>query len=108
MVHVLNNWGLIEQCGVSYLVCCNFCGAWGNCKASNLSSFVFNYRCKTLKNHVSTYVSTLISNWPTIVNKGAKRSTMGKKIWLSMHQGNFGPDKIVPTYVRRLHIHVGI
>ena len=29
MVHVLNNWGLIDECGVSYLVCCNFGGAGG-------------------------------------------------------------------------------
>ena len=28
------------------------------------------------------------------------RSTMSKKIWLSMHSRNFGSDKIVLTYVR--------
>ena len=30
----------------------------------------------------------------------ALRSTMGKKILLSMHPRNFGPDKIVRTYVQ--------
>ena len=108
VVHLLNNWGLFDEFGVSYLVCCNFCGAWGNCKASSFSSFVFSCRCKSLKPYLFTYASKLIGIWPTIVNKSAKRSTMGKKIWLSMLRGNFGPDKVVPTYVRRLHIHVGI
>ena len=28
------------------------------------------------------------------------QNTMGKKIWLSMHPRNFGPDKIVYLYVR--------
>ena len=37
--------------------------------------------------------------------KRALRSTGGKKIWLSMHQRNFGSDKIVRTYVRSpLHV----
>ena len=30
---------------------------------------------------------------------GAQRSTIGEKIWLSMHPRNFGSDKIVRTYV---------
>ena len=32
--------------------------------------------------------------------KRAQRSTMGKRIWLSMNSGNFGSDKIVRTYIR--------
>ena len=107
VVHLLNNWGLIDECGVNYLVCCNFCEDGGIVKHP-VSVFVFSCRCKTLKPYLFTYASKLISIWPTTVNKGAKRSTMGKKTWLSMHRGNFGSDKIVPTYVRRLHIHVGI
>ena len=30
----------------------------------------------------------------------AERSTVGKKIWLSMHPRNFGSDRIVRAYVR--------
>ena len=41
--------------------------------------------------------------------KRAERSTMDNKIWLSMHQRNFGSDKIVFTtyvpYVHTLHVH---
>ena len=39
--------------------------------------------------------------------KRAQRSTIGKKIWLSMHPRSFGSDKIVRTeYVRTLPPHV--
>ena len=32
--------------------------------------------------------------------KRAQRSTVGKKIWLSMNSGKFGSGKIVRTYIR--------
>ena len=34
----------------------------------------------------------------------AKRSTMGKKLRLSMHPRNFGSEKIVATYVHPTHV----
>ena len=37
----------------------------------------------------------------------AQRSTMGKKIRLSMHPRNFGPEKIVRTYVHPTYVSRG-
>ena len=44
---------------------------------------------------VSGYLAFRISE----ALSGAQRSTIGEKIWLSMHPRNFGSDKIVRTYV---------
>ena len=45
-----------------------------------------------------------LSTWNQYVFSGAlaraKRSTIGKKIWLSMHPRNFSSEKIVRTSVR--------
>ena len=47
---------------------------------------------------------TPLSTWNLFVFSGAlacaKRSTMGKKIWLSMHPRNFSSEKVVRTSVR--------
>ena len=37
--------------------------------------------------------------------KRAQPSTMGKKIWQSMHPRNFGAEKIVPTEYVRMYVH---